>query len=246
MNSNSIIGWVALVAVVILGFFVLRMAPTDGINGQPGRDGVNGAPGLPGADGRNGSDGKSTGIVGPRGPQGPQGPQGIPGTSGTSGMPGTPGTPGPIVGGLSGPDISSPFLSWGGVRQWAARSGSLTQATSTICSLTSPLATSTLLAANISLSTASSSAVALDISKNIAGATASTSDVFGDKKIAAGARATLMADIAADSTEQADSEKAIFAPSSRLNFVMRNATAGNGLGSAPVGSCSAVWIQSFY
>lgn len=51
----------------------------------------------------------------------------------------------PQSGGLSSPDISSSYLSWGGVTEWHYRTAmNTTTATTTICSFPTPPATSTL------------------------------------------------------------------------------------------------------
>jgi hypothetical protein len=46
--------------------------------------------------------------------------------------------------GAASPDFSSPYISYGDVRHWGARIGSLPTGTSTICSIVSPPATTTL------------------------------------------------------------------------------------------------------
>lgn len=54
----------------------------------------------------------------------------------------------PSLGALSSPDINSPFISWGGVRQWASSAG-FTPASQTLCAIQSPAATTTLVAATV-------------------------------------------------------------------------------------------------
>lgn len=81
------------------------------------------------------------GTQGPKGDRGPQGPQGIPGERGPVGPAGSPAPR--TLGALTGPEISSPYLSFGGVREWAYR-GIMARAASTTCSIQLPNASTTL------------------------------------------------------------------------------------------------------
>lgn len=62
------------------------------------------------------------------------------------------------TGAVSSPDILSPYFSFGGVKHWAARTDSLTQATTTVCALQSPVATSSLVRASITFQVSSTTA----------------------------------------------------------------------------------------
>mgnify|MGYP001591226636 CR=1 FL=1 len=53
------------------------------------------------------------------------------------------------LGALAGPDIPYPYLSFGGVRQWAGMSESFYSASSTLCVIQAPSATTTLVAATL-------------------------------------------------------------------------------------------------
>jgi len=64
----------------------------------------------------------------------------------------------PQLGALSGPDIQSPWLRVGGV-QHEYRSKDLVTATSTVCSLQAPSATSTLTFASVNISTGTTTAL---------------------------------------------------------------------------------------
>src|SRR3990167_1048450 len=70
-------------------------------------------------------------------------------------------TAAPIFGAIASPDIQSPYLNIGGVRKWYARSDSFIQASTTLCSIESPRATSTLTHASIWVNVGSSSAPTL-------------------------------------------------------------------------------------
>lgn len=101
--------------------------------------------GLPGQKGDDGA-------VGPRGPQGlqglpgPRGPQGLPGKDAVS------------LGASVGPDLFLPYLSVNGVLRTYTRVP-FSQGTSTVCSVQSPSATSTLVSAKINLTSATSTNV---------------------------------------------------------------------------------------
>ena len=77
---------------------------------------------------------------------------------GPSGPPGQPGKDGNL-GALSSPDISSPYISWGGVRSYRTRLD-ITGATNTPCIITSPAATSTLNPYNFGMRIATGSSTA--------------------------------------------------------------------------------------
>lgn len=151
------------------------------------------------------------------------------------------------LGALAGPDIPSPYLKWGGVAFWPYQK-SVATATTTLCTFTSPAATSTLSHASITLTTASTTAeVAVDVTKGAAsGATGSSTAVFLDARIPASQGGTFYANPVSDLTEQGVSERAVFAPNTNLNFVMTNETDGNGAGVVAVGSCQANFIQAIY
>lgn len=61
------------------------------------------------------------------------------------------------VGALTSPDLSSRYFSFGGVRSWASRK-SLEAATTTVCALQSPNATSSLVRTGLNVTTGTSTA----------------------------------------------------------------------------------------
>jgi hypothetical protein len=136
----------------------------------------------------------------------------------------------PSVGALSGPDIPSSYLQWGGVATYQF-SQSMTQNASTTCNWQTPAATSTVrIAARFSL--ASTSAVLVEMGKS-AGPQATTTKL-GEFTVGAGAYATLVS-----SSTQADFGGAITWP-----FVAAPSTwlavkiGGGGTGSVPTGTCN--------
>ncbi len=69
------------------------------------------------------------------------------------------------VGSATGPDIFSPYFTVNGVRQWFTRTA-LTKATTTPCAIKSPAATSTLVFADVQVTTASSTATTWTLAKS--------------------------------------------------------------------------------
>ncbi len=62
------------------------------------------------------------------------------------------------AGAVASPDIMSPYFSFGGLKHWAVRTDSLSSATTTVCALQSPAATSTLAWAAVLFSVSSTTA----------------------------------------------------------------------------------------
>lgn len=135
------------------------------------------------------------------------------------------------VGAVSSPDIMSPYFSFGGVRNWGAHTDSMHTATSTVCVIQSPVATSTLLSASMRLDTGSTSASTLRISKaTTAFATTTT--------LASSALAANLGGIITATTSIA-SDNAVVNPSNYIVFSMEG---GTGVFS-PTGSCQATFEQ---
>lgn len=70
------------------------------------------------------------------------------------------------IGALTGPEIASPYLAWGGVYHYAAATA-LTNATTTPCAIQSPAATSTLSESMIKITIASSTATTWTLAKSL-------------------------------------------------------------------------------
>ena len=70
-----------------------------------------------------------------------------------------------IVGAVTGPDIASPYFSFGGVRHWGY-SQDIRQGTTTVCSFQSPVSTSTLDIGSVQVTTGTSSVISVEIAKD--------------------------------------------------------------------------------
>jgi hypothetical protein len=136
------------------------------------------------------------------------------------------------LGGVASPDIMSPYFSFGGVKLWAAKQ-EMGQATTTICAMQSPSATSTLLNATLAFEVASTTASKVTIAKATT-AFATTTAVGDQINIAASAQKFIVA----SSTQTADNM--VFAPGTWLVVGMQG-----GVGTmSPVGTCEAIWQDS--
>lgn len=139
-------------------------------------------------------------------------------------------------GALTGPDIPSPYFSYGDVRHWGARTTALVQASSTVCSLQSPAATSTMRMASLRFSLASTAAVSVELARSAS--PDATTTLIGTK-FAVGASAT--PEIVASTTASTANDPIIFGPSQW--FVVKVMGSGNNAGSAPTGVCEALWVE---
>lgn len=137
--SKIIIGGLAVVALIV-GIVAYNKTPAR----------------VVGTQGSTGPQGER-GLVGPTGPQGPQGPRGYTGPQGPSG---TSGESAPVFGALTGPDISSPYLSINGIRRTYSRMP-FSQATTTPCRFQQPAGKAYLefAVANITTATTTSTGV---------------------------------------------------------------------------------------
>jgi hypothetical protein len=98
------------------------------------------------------------GAAGPQGVQGPKGDQGPQGERGPVGPQGPAGSPAPrTLGALTGPEIPSPYLTFGNVRTWQYKTSMA--AASTTCSIQAPSASSTLVSASANFNSIASTTV---------------------------------------------------------------------------------------
>ena len=152
-----------------------------------------------------------------------------------------------VVGSVSSPDIMSPYFSYGGVRNWGAKIG-LNQASSTVCTITSPVATSTLRYFSVQISKATTTAISVEVAKAVSGATGTTTRL-AYQLLASGAKATIHTGFVATSTDvtylnngETDLTNVfVFSPSQNLNVKY-----GSALGPLNVleGSCVAEWTEN--
>ena len=146
--------------------------------------------------------------------------------------------PGPvsvITGALSGPDISSPYLKWGaahGVRVWSEGQG-LKAATTTVCAIQSPAATSTLQSAGVKFDVSSTTASIITLAKATT-AFATTTSIGTNYAIAANAQAFINA-----STSPSASAVEVFAPNTWFVVGMAGGTGTF----SPTGSCHATFEE---
>lgn len=118
-----------------------------------------------------------------------------------------------LVGALTGPDISSPYLNWGGVKTYQARQ-SLSTATSTPCNIQSPAATSTLIYTALRVTTSTSTATTWTIAK--AASSNATTTVIGRDAISLGSGALGTMFFVGSSTGLSIDSAETFAPSQYL------------------------------
>jgi len=136
-------------------------------------------------------------------------------------------------GAVASPDIPSPYLQWGGVYVWSQSTTALNTASTTICALQSPAATSTLLLASVKLDVSSTSASTLTLAKATT-AFATTTLLAENLSVAANNQATLV------SSSTLVSGTRVFGPN---NWVVASMSGGAGTFS-PTGKCQATWIQN--
>lgn len=139
------------------------------------------------------------------------------------------------AGAVSSPTLMSPYFSFGGVRQWARSTGSLTQATTTVCAIQSPAATSTLEMGSIQFTVSSTTASTVTLAK--ASTPYATTTSLGSHAVAANAQATILATTTAT---VGIGDKTIFEPST---YFVVGMAGGTGTFS-PTGTCKAVWIEN--
>lgn len=130
------------------------------------------------------------------------------------------------AGAISSPDIQSNYFSYGGVRHWGVRTESLIQASTTVCALQGPAATSSLRFASIRLNV--SSTTASNVNFGVGPTPYAISTAIGGQAVAANAKA----DVVATST-------LIVSPNAYVVFTM---SGGTGTFS-PTGNCEATWIE---
>lgn len=135
-------------------------------------------------------------------------------------------------GALSGPDIISPYLQWGGVRTWNY-SEPLAQATTT-CSFLSPAGTSTLLFAGARFTTSYSATHAIEWGKGNT-AFATTTSLGETRTIAASTQYVALASSTINSGTDAT---VVFAPNTYLNLKISSSTP-----TTPTGNCYATFVE---
>lgn len=142
------------------------------------------------------------------------------------------------LGALVGPDIPYPHFSFGGVRRFAA-SKTLNQASTTVCSLQSPAASSTLISFSIQATTGTTTALLLEIGKSAQ--LDATTTQLGDSLALVGGPFTVVGSTTANNVTAKDQ---IFIGSRYLNFKIGKADAnGTAKWNNLAGTCNATWEQ---
>ncbi len=180
-----------------------------------------------------GKDGQS--IVGPQGPQGPQGPEGksIVGPQGPRGNTGASSvSTGPTLGAVSGPDISSPYQCINGLCTFYYRVP-FAQATTTVCAIKSPNATTTIGSFTANFVTSSSTATNITLAK--AATQYATTTLVGTLSIAANGSGTAIA-----STTPLLNTTNLVSPNT---FLVTGMAGGGGGAFSPTGTCNATLIS---
>lgn len=206
MNIKNILLTIAVSVAVVIASVSIIGSGKQGFQGVQGQKGDRGEQGV-------------RGLQGEKGEKGERGERGLAGVNGISTK----------LGALSSPDLPYTYIGVGGVRRYSAKTESLSQATTTICSLQSPTATSSLVSGAITLTTSSTTATVLVMAKSSLTA-ASTTQIGTNFAIAANAQATAVATTTA-------TNGIIFSPSQYLNFSL---SGGTGTFS-PAGVCQATW-----
>lgn len=146
-----------------------------------------------------------------------------------------------MVGALAGPNIPYTYLNVGGV-QHEYRSGGMNKASTTICSLTAPAATSTLIHASFRITTGTSTTGAIDFSKAVLGASASTTKIGSTILYAGGAWGAVASSTISGSYLDTESNAWIFPPNYQLNIKVGWDSAVTATVNNLVGDCKAEWI----
>ena len=143
--------------------------------------------------------------------------------------------PAPVVGAVSGPILMSNYFGFGGLTMWGAQTSSLKQATTTVCALQSPAATSTLMYGSIKLNVSSTTASTVTLAKATSAFATTTS--LGSASVAANGQATV---VSLRTAAGGDALAETFAPSTWFVVGMAGGTGSF----SPSGTCQAVWIQN--
>lgn len=134
------------------------------------------------------------------------------------------------VGAVASPDIQSPYFSFGGVRFWGGKTESLTAATTTVCAIQSPAATSTLVNASIYFNVSSTTASVVTLAKSATAFATTTS--LGTLGLAANAQGGAVA-----TTTSAQ----VWGPNQWFVVGMQGGPSGQTF--SPTGTCQATWMQ---
>ncbi len=151
------------------------------------------------------------------------------------------------MGAISGPDITSPYLSVNGVQFWPY-SSSLNTASSTLCDFVTPAATSTLISGSLQITTGTTTAVQYEIGKGSL-PTATTTSLGTFKQSTSAIKFTMMASTTPAELSGGNIDPAtVFGPSQHLVFKYgpAHSLTTNTTKNVFVGSCKALFIVNTY
>ena len=147
------------------------------------------------------------------------------------------------VGALVSPDIPFNYLTVGGVTRYYGKSNSLAQATTTVCSIQSPVATSTIVSASIRFDVSSTTSSRIYIGRGAN--TNATTTLLQETEIAANTKGTVTASTTPTSTQGQTvdglDDALVIPPSSYINFGMKPTEANSKGTFTPTGACQATF-----
>lgn len=125
----------------------------------------------------------------------------------------------------------------GDMRIWANHT-SIRQSTTTVCSIQSPVATSTLLHGSIGITTGTTTALTVEIARDISPSATTTRLALAI--LPAGAKATVNVGTTTSAVLSPTDTDVVFPPNTYLNFKIGGP---NGPLNVLEGSCNAMWVQ---
>lgn len=145
------------------------------------------------------------------------------------------------LGSITGPDITSPYLSVDGVKTWYKRVAVRT-ATSTLCSIKTPAATSTIKHLSANLSSTASYATQYLWGHDTAANNATTTSLASIMGAAAGKAMVYVASSTVNDLFTGYYHGSV-PPNTYLNLNLSTSTAGASAAYAPAGYCTAVFVE---
>jgi hypothetical protein len=140
-------------------------------------------------------------------------------------------------GALAGPDIASPYLNWGGIVRWGAVQA-FNQASSTLCSIQAPAATSTLRSFGINFTAGAVYANTYELGYSATTKNSTSTAIIASYTVAANALLTTQA-----TTTLTALTDGVVAPNSWVSFNVSTTTVGSATGPTATGQCSATFDQ---
>lgn len=138
------------------------------------------------------------------------------------------------TGSLTGPDIPSPYLNWGGVIRWAAVQQF--QASSTLCAIQGPAATSTLKSAWMRVDTSPTYATQYEIGYSATAKNSTSTAIVASYQLASGANGAVIA-----TTTLTALVDGLVAPNGWINYNLSTSTLSGT--STATGQCGATFEQ---